>query len=84
MNKLKIIALLAVPAAYLACRVSWEGSIIALEELYPDVDQTTIRKIHREMVKESLTGKYDGIDINAAEDARMEAIFREKLAKLNS
>lgn len=83
MRKLTIAAsvLALVGVGSFACYVSFVGSTMTLAKLFPDVPYDIVWKIHVEMFKEALSGKYKEFEINADEDERMEAIFREKLAK---
>ena len=81
MNKFKIIASISAVAicgvAALAWKIQFEGSTESLIALFPDVDPNLVREIHKEMVREALSGEYSEIDVS--DDSVMEAMFRAKL-----
>jgi hypothetical protein len=52
------------------------GSEIALFEMFPDYHYKLVVKAHREFVRETLAGKYTGIDLT---DAQCTEIMQSKL-----
>lgn len=86
MTKFKIIAsvLAVLGIGSFACYISYVGSTMTLEKKFPDVPSDIVWKVHNEMVKEALSGKYKDYDINSEDDPQMDAIFLEKVKKYTS
>lgn len=81
MRKIALIipALLALGAG--AYYIQVLGSENTLIDMYPDYDPNLVIKVHREFVKETLQGKYEGIELT---DEKCEEIFKQKLANYTS
>jgi Fe-S-cluster formation regulator IscX/YfhJ len=82
MTKYKIIlsAAVVVVSAFVAY-ASYEGPLQALMERFPDIDPKIVRKVHREMFKEALVGKYSEFQ---TDDATLDRIFLVKVQELTS
>lgn len=71
--------ILAAIAALLIWKyIQFEGSTGALVERFPDVDPSIVRKVHKEMYKEALAGKYNQM---GSADEDWDTIFKVKLMK---
>lgn len=75
-NKKVLFIIPLIPVLHFALRVYWEGHQSVLEDRFPDVDPTIVRRIHKEIMKEALRGTLPG-DPKTDED--YDAIFHEKL-----
>jgi Fe-S-cluster formation regulator IscX/YfhJ len=78
MTKTKIILSTTVIGAAVVSYVV-HGFNNALIERFPTIDPKIVRKVHREIVMESLAGKYNNIETT---DEVFDKIFIEKVAKL--
>ena len=79
--KIMASVLAAAFATRLAWRVSFEGSQAALEERFPHIDPSIVRRVHKEMVRESFRGNSP---VSGEDDAAHDALFLEKVAKIYS
>ncbi len=81
MTKTKIIAA-TFATIVLVTRIGWEGTLISLAERHPTIDKKIIRKLHFEMAKDALLGKYDDIDLSDVNEC--DKIFLAKVQKLTA
>jgi hypothetical protein len=68
MTKIKLIALVALPSvAALLCWFQYEGSTQKLIERFPMFHPTVVRKVHKEILRETLAGQYNGVDLDESD-----------------
>ena len=79
-TKIILSATAAVIVTTITAFITYEGSLQALIEEHPDVDPKIARKVHYEMCKETLFGKYEG----ETDDETLNKIFLARVQKLTS
>ena len=77
-TKIILSATAAVIVTTFAAFTTYEGSLQALMENFPDVDPKIARKVHYEMCKETLFGKYEG----KTDDETLNKLFLAKVQEL--
>lgn len=71
-----ILSAVIVSAFALAAYVTREGSLGVLIERFPDVDPKIVKKVHKEMIREALRGKYAN---SVLSDEDYDLIFMSKV-----
>jgi hypothetical protein len=74
-TRIALIAVVVLSSAAVLWHIQFEGSTDALCERFPDIDPSIVRKVHKEMVRETLAGEYNDIELN---DENCDEIFRAK------